>query len=206
MRIGVFGGSFNPPHLGHLLVAESIREDQNLDRVIWIPAATPPHKRREEMLSADHRLEMVRLAVHGNDAFEVSDIELRRGGVSYTLDTLDAFADGLTHEDELFLLVGSDSYRQLETWYRPDMVVERAHLIVYPREAGDLEVSKRFPATTVDAPVIPISATEIRLRIARGLSIRYFVSDAVRRYIQSRGLYTGDEPSENDPGGVSPVS
>ncbi len=192
MRLGVFGGSFNPPHLAHLIVADFFREELKLDRVLWIPARNPPHKQSEQILSAEHRVEMTRLAVSGNSAFEVSDVELRRGGVSFTLETLLQLGRDLEKEDELFLLVGSDSYEDFETWHQPDAIVSLASLVVYPRGAREVEVHPRFPATVVDAPVVDISGTIIRERCRQGRSIRYLVSERVRDYIESHGLYAGE--------------
>ncbi len=190
MRIGVFGGSFNPPHLGHLLMAEFVMDDQNLDRVIWIPASRPPHKLEEDILAPGHRAAMVELALRGNPAFEMSDVELVRDGVSYTLHTLEALR--VEHaNDELFLLIGSDSYAELDSWYRPDSILDLAHIVVYPRKGAPIRVRTGLPATVVDAPEIPISSTEIRRRVQMGRSIRYFVSDAVREYIGMHDLYRG---------------
>ena len=188
MRIGVFGGSFNPPHIGHLFMAEFVRDDQDLDRVIWIPAARPPHKLNEDILAADHRTAMLEMALLANPAFEISDIELTRGGVSYTVHTLEQIRS--EHgDDELFLLIGSDSYAELDSWYRPHAILELATLLVYPRKGVPPEMQAGFPATVVDAPEIPVSSTEVRRRVQTGRSIRYFVSDAVREYIESHNLY-----------------
>lgn len=191
MRIGVFGGSFNPPHLGHLFMAEYIRDDQDLDRIVWIPAYRPPHKLDEAMLSSRHRLAMLRLAVAGNAAFEISDVELVRGGVSYTLHTLEQLRSD-DEDDELSLIIGSDTYADFHTWHRPEEVLKIADLLVYPRHGVPARTRQRFPANMLDAPEIPISSTEIRRRVRTGRTIRYFVTDSVREYIDENGIYLGD--------------
>jgi nicotinate-nucleotide adenylyltransferase len=187
-RIGIFGGSFNPPHVGHLLIAEFIRDNQELDSVVWIPAYQPPHKLGRTILSSQHRTAMLERALDGNPLFEISELELSRGGVSYTLHTLEEFRSGLPHAN-IFLIMGSDSYADLESWHRPDEILELAELIVYPRRGTPSRPRGGFPATFVDAPIISISSTEIRRRVHQGRSIRYFVSDSVRDYIESHGLY-----------------
>ena len=190
-RVGLFGGSFNPPHLAHLIVAEQVREQAGLDRVLWVPCHTPPHKDEQELAAPRHRLAMVRLAVEGNPFFEVSDIEIRRGGRSYTIDTIRALQ--AQHPDwELMLILGEDSLRTFHTWRAPEEIVARVPLIVYHRpDAPDHPVDPRFLARTtfVEAPLLEISATEIRRRCREGRSIRYLVPELVRQYIIKNQLY-----------------
>lgn len=197
MRLGVFGGSFNPPHIAHLIVAEFIRDRYDLERIIWIPASTPPHKQDEDMPAPHHRLAMVQAAVAGNPAFDVSDIELRRGGVSFTLDTLEDLRRGFGEISQLFLIIGSDSYEELGDWHRPESILKLADLLVYPRGASPILQQRRFPAKLVEAPLITVSGTNIRRRVREGRSIRYLVSESVGRYIEAHGLYRGEEDSES---------
>lgn len=190
MRVGIFGGTFNPPHFAHLILAEIIREQAELDRIRWIPTRTPPHKTADT--PARHRLAMTRLAVAGNDAFEVSEIELQRSGPSYTVDTLEALQRD--EPDVAFsLLIGGDSLADFMTWRRPEEIVRRVPLIVYrrPGATASPEAVMRFADRIryADAPAIELSSVSIRERVRNGQSIRYMVPDTVRAYIVQHGLY-----------------
>lgn len=192
LTIALFGGSFNPPHVAHLAVAEAAAEAAGLARVRWIPTATAPHKRgAPAVVAAEHRLAMTRLAVEGNARFAVSDLEVRRGGISYTVDTLRAL--GAAHPGaDLVLLLGGDSLADLTTWREPEAILDLARLVVYRRpgfaEAG---VPPEVLARTlfVDAPLLDLSGTALRARIAAGRTVRYLVPDAVCAYIERHGLY-----------------
>jgi nicotinate-nucleotide adenylyltransferase len=191
MDIGLFGGSFNPPHVAHLVVAEVARDQFGLDEVWWIPNATPPHKSQDELASVDHRVEMTRRAVADNPAFRLCNIEVERAGTSYTIETVRALQD--KHPDTDFgLLIGSDSLDHFGEWHRPEEIAERVPLVVYKRP-GVIEVvpEPRFANHVwfVAAPVMEVSGTEIRSRRRAGRSIRYLVPEAVRTYIDKRGLY-----------------
>lgn len=194
MTIGLFGGSFNPPHLAHLIVAEAARDRADLDEVWWIPARNPPHKRGEEadqLVSSSHRLAMTRLAVRGHSAFSVRELELEREGPSYTVETLRHLQDARS-EDRFVLVIGSDSLVGLPDWRRPDEIVERVELLVYPRPGVDLSgVPRRYrdAATTIDTPLLDISGSRIRAWCAAGRSVRYLVPEAVRAYLVEHGLY-----------------
>lgn len=191
MNIGLFGGSFDPPHLAHLIVAETVREQFQLDQIWWIPAFQPPHKADVLLADAHHRLEMTRRATHDHPGFAVSDVEVRRTGTSYTIDTVRTLQEA--HPDyAFFLLIGGDSLRLFETWHQPEAIAARIPLLVY-RRPGTADVA---PAPFLEdrvrfahAPLIDISATDIRARVHEGRSIRYLVSDAVRAYIEAEGLY-----------------
>jgi len=191
MDIGLFGGSFNPPHVAHLVVAEVARDQFGLDEVWWIPNATPPHKSQDELASVDHRVEMTRRAVAENPAFRLCNIEVERAGTSYTIETVRALQD--KHPDTDFgLLIGSDSLDHFGEWHRPEEIAERVPLVVYKRP-GVIEVvpEPRFAnhVRFVAAPVMEVSGTEIRSRRRAGRSIRYLVPETVRTYIDKRGLY-----------------
>ncbi|PSQ78870.1 MAG: nicotinate (nicotinamide) nucleotide adenylyltransferase [Bacteroidetes bacterium QH_7_62_13] len=191
MDIGLFGGSFNPPHVAHLVVAEVARDQFGLDEVWWIPNATPPHKSQDELASVDHRVEMTRRAVADNPAFRLCNIEVERAGTSYTIETVRALQD--KHPDTDFgLLIGSDSLDHFGEWHRPEEIAERIPLVVYKRP-GVIEVvpEPRFAnhVRFVAAPVMEVSGTEIRSRRRAGRSIRYLVPEVVRTYIDKRGLY-----------------
>ena len=193
MQVGLFGGSFNPPHLGHLALAETVRDVCRFDRVLWIPARRPPHKPAEALAAVQHRLHMTRLAVADNPGFDVSEIELERAGPSYTVDTL-ALLQDRRPDWALHLIIGADSLAGLHTWRRPDEILERARLVVFPRAdaapaAVDPVVLERV--RFVEAPLLTVSSTDIRARCRAGRSIRYLVPEAVRTYIAEHGLYKG---------------
>lgn len=194
---GVFGGTFDPIHLAHLAVAEAARDTFGLRRVLFVPAAQPPHKPGREISAVEHRLAMVEAAVEGNPAFEVSRLEVERAGPSYTVDTLAALCEA-EPGDRLALILSAESYSDFGTWRDPRRILDLADLIVAPRvgyaDADPDLVARRFPdapATVVfmDGPRIRLSASEIRQRAADGRSVRYLVPDAVAAYIGDHGLY-----------------
>lgn len=191
-RLGVFGGTFDPPHLGHLALAEWAREELALDQVLFVPAATPPHKRGARTPVAE-RLAMVRAAVRGNHAFKVSTLELRRAGPSYTVDTLRALA--ARHPGaELWLLVGADMYATMHTWHEIGALARIAHVAVALRPGS----ARPRPAAWsrgglgvrgLANPGLEISSSGVRARARARRSLRYLVPDAVAHHIARRGLY-----------------
>lgn len=200
MRLGVFGGTFDPVHYGHLLLAECCREQCALDQVWFVPADVPPHKQQRTLTPGRQRVEMLELAIGGHPAFAVSRLELERGGVSYTVDTLRE----LHREDpsrELFLLLGADSLADLPDWREPRAICELATLAVVGRSgsaAADIAAAKARdswqtlgPARlqAVDMPHIELSSSELRERAARGASLRYRTPRAVEKYIEAAHLY-----------------
>jgi nicotinate-nucleotide adenylyltransferase len=203
MRLGIYGGSFDPVHYGHLLLAELCREQLRLDQVWFIPAAVSPHKQDAPATDADHRSEMLRLAIGGNPAMQVSEIELLRGGVSYTYQTLQDIQD----EDpsrELFFLMGADSLTDLPSWRKPDEICRLATLVVVERadsppidfdclrDVADEPRREEFARHRVKMPRIELSSSEIRRRVADGKSIRYQTPAAVEKYIEAEKLYGSD--------------
>lgn len=199
-RIGIFGGTFDPVHFGHLLLAETCREQARLDEVWFVPAAVPPHKQDQALSPPAVRLEMLRLAVGGHDAFRVADLELLRGGVSYTVDTL-AAVHAERPEAELFLLLGADSLVELPTWRDPRRILELARPLTVGRPGtqppdydalADLVAPARletFAACHVEMPLIGIRSRDLRRRAAEGRSLRYQTPRAVERFIETTGLY-----------------
>jgi nicotinate-nucleotide adenylyltransferase len=188
MRIGILGGTFDPPHLGHLVVASDAFERLALDRLILVPSATPPHKHGSVQATAAQRLAMVRAAVAGDARFEVDDLELRRPGPSYTVDTLRAMRDRFPGCEILFL-IGVDAARELPSWREPGEVARLARLAVLSRGGETLPTEGGEPPLRVEVTRIDISATAIRERVARGLPIRYHVPEPVRAIIEREGLY-----------------
>jgi nicotinate-nucleotide adenylyltransferase len=204
MRIGVFGGSFDPVHFGHLIAAECAREQARLDRVVFVPAAAPPHKPGRILAEGRHRLEMLALAIGGHDAFSVSALELDRGGTSYTVDTLTTLATAHPG-DALVLLLGPDALAGLPTWREPRRIAALAEIVPVERDAlddlsaamvagglADLlgpEAVAALLARRVRMPAVGIRATDLRASIAAGQSIRYRTPRAVERYIATHGLY-----------------
>ena len=190
-RIGIFGGTFNPPHVGHLIVAESVRESLNLDKICFVPSYISPHKRKGEEGLATHRLRMVRLAIRNNTFFAVSDVEIRRKGTSYTFETLEAL-HAKYPDAKLFLIIGIDNFAEFHTWKKPQRIAELATLVVMnrPMEPADVHRKRLNTVTKFTAvPDIQISSTEIRGRVKDGTSIRFLVPEPVRRYIILKKLY-----------------
>jgi len=200
-RIALFGGSFNPVHSGHLIIARSVAEQLHLDRAILLPSASPPHKTAAALLDPQHRLAMVQLAIDGEPLFEVNDHDLTREGPSYTVDTVAHFREELGLDVVLHWLIGADSLVELTSWYRARALVDSCRIVTAARpgwEKIDFDVLRTrlsedqiasLKAGLVDTPHIDISATDIRRRIRAGKSIRYLVPDSVREYIARHGLY-----------------
>ena len=185
MRLGVLGGTFDPIHIGHLVLGEAAREQLSLDRVLFVPTGVQWRKSGREIAPAEHRVAMVRLAIEGNPGFELSVLEVERAGPSYTADTLEALADEYKGS-ELFLILGRDAYGDLPNWIRPGRILELSTVAVAARDG---EAKLESPALGLLMPEIGISATEIRERVAAGRSIRYLVPEAVEGYIREHGLY-----------------
>ncbi len=198
MRMGIFGGTFDPVHLGHLRAAQEAADKLELDRVLFIPAGCPPH-RRAPQASAAHRLAMVKRAVADNPLFEVSDMEIRRAGKSYTVDTLAELARSAPF-NELFLIVGIDQIAKLDKWRQPHKISEYARLVVISRPGVKISAVKRKPASPVfrswskepiflQVSLLDISASNIRKLLRTGREVRYLVPEPVIRYLRSHNLY-----------------
>lgn len=205
MRIGVLGGTFDPVHLGHLSMAEEARIQLGLERVLFLPAGRPWLKEDQPLTSAQHRANMVRLAVDNNHHFEVCLEEIDRPGPTYTVDTLEQLTKGLDSTVSLYFILGLDAMEEFHRWKEPGRVVELCHLVVvgrpghlrfewpsffarYPQAAGRVNI--------LSTPLTPISGTEIRRRAADGTSLRYQVPEAVVDYIEEHGLYVNENADE----------
>ena len=203
MKTAFFGGTFDPVHAGHLSLAREVLEQGRADRILFVPAPSPPHKDPAEITPFDHRLNMVRLAVHGEAGFGWSDIERRRIGKSYTIDTLRELAAADSY-GEILLLIGADSLRQLHLWFHAHELVRNYGLIVYPRRDepvqreelrkhwSEAETEKLMESLMGSAPEFPVSSTQIRELVKKNgaKSISAFVSPEVTDYIMENGLYS----------------
>ena len=202
-RIGIFGGSFDPVHYGHLLLAEEFREQCQLNRVLFVPAHIPPHKQQGLAASSNHRLEMLRLAIAGHPALDICELEVQRGGVSYTVDTVRDLAKQ-NPDAELLMLIGADTLADLPNWREPAEICNTVTMIVARRHGqpqvdfgslGNLLTADRVEAQNraqVSLPIIELSSTDIRERVAAGKSIRFRVPRAVEKYIETHGLYLAE--------------
>lgn len=193
MRLGLFGGTFDPPHVGHLIVAQDAAVALQLDRIVFIPAAQPPHKRERSVSPAAQRARMLELAIEGDDRYVLDPVELQRTGPSYTADTLRELRERLPDAD-LTLLIGRDQYDELESWREPAVVRSLARMAVMTRGEPSRGAAAVTPladgAVRVDVTRIDVSSTEIRRRVAAGVPIRHLVPRAVEQFIFDNRLYS----------------
>lgn len=200
MRLGVFGGTFDPVHHGHLVAAEEVRYRLRLDKVLFVPAGMPPHKLDHDITPTRHRVAMLELAIASNPGFALSRVDIDRHGPCYTVDTL-----ALLHEEygpgaELFFLMGMDSLADILTWKDPERLIRLAHIVVVGRpgfQADVDELDKVLPGAAericiVDTPLMEVSSSDIRQRVREGAPIRYQVPEAVEAYIRAHRLYLDD--------------
>lgn len=198
MKIGIMGGTFDPIHFGHLATAEAVREIFMLDEIIFIPAARPPHKLARNITDEKHRLEMTILATRSNKFFKVSDMELKRTGLSYTLDTMNELHKTFGQTTELFFIIGADSLADLCKWHAARELVDKCHFIATTRQGVDIDFSavENFFGVAasehihrVMTPGFEISSTDIREKVKSGRSIKYLVPEVVEEYILREELY-----------------
>jgi nicotinate-nucleotide adenylyltransferase len=190
-KFGVLGGTFDPIHMGHLVLAEQVREKFQLDRVIFIPCASPPHKTEQELSPTQDRFEMTKLALQGNSYFLVSDIELKREGLSYTVETLRELK-GLYKDKEIYFLTGSDVLNEITTWKNPEEIYKLAKLVIGIRPGFDkFDPENHFAKKSIIVNItgVDISSTQIREKVRKGESIKYLVPPKVEEYIKKRNLY-----------------
>jgi nicotinate-nucleotide adenylyltransferase len=202
VRVGIYGGVFNPPHHGHLIAAQEAYSQLDLDVVVWVPVGDAPHRVVEGDPGAEARFAMVELAIVGDERFRASRIELEREGPSYTADTLNQLRER-EPQDELFLILGGDQALALPTWHEPERVLEHATLAVFERGSSNrnavaIKVARLKGADRVrflEMPRIDISSTMVRRRAAAGKPIRYLVPDKVANFIGAQNLYGASEPA-----------
>ncbi len=189
-KIGIWGGTFDPPHIGHLIIAQEVKEKLKLDQIFFIPAALPPHKKKIKISPSLARLQMINLAVKDNPDFRVLDLELKRKGASYTVDTL----RDLTRRypgTQFFLILGEDNLNYIQSWKDLHEIFSLAKVIFVPRPGfkNNKAKSRLKKGVFLKLRGIDISSTEVRERIKKGKSIRYIVPDEVQKYIKKKGLY-----------------
>jgi nicotinate-nucleotide adenylyltransferase len=189
--IGVFGGSFDPVHLGHLIVARSAAEQLRLDVVHFVPARIQPFKTDRQMATPEHRLAMLALALADQPGFVVDDREIQRSGTSYTIDTLRELS-AEAPQDQLCLMVGADAARELPDWREARLIPELSRIVVLTRQGVECSLGE-LQAELIEVPAVDISATEIRRRIRDGEPIHQLVPPAVAEYIESHGLYSTED-------------
>ena len=188
-RIGIFGGTFDPIHNGHLITAQSVLHQRNLDEIVFIPCFISPHKTDKTASSPVHRLNMVKLAIENHPKFVLSDYELKKEGISFTRDTITHFHESYK---DIELIIGYDSFSNFETWKDPEEIIKLAKLIVMKRSYNNMNstTNKFFNnALFVDTPVIDISSTEIREKIQSNIPIDFLLPDKVLQYINDNRLY-----------------
>jgi nicotinate-nucleotide adenylyltransferase len=202
-KVGILGGTFDPPHIGHLWLATLAADSLGLGHVLLMPAARPPHKGRRAVSNAADRVMMTRLAIHGDPGLDLSLVEMERPGPSYTVDSLAQLRAHLGNDVGLVLIMASDSFAEIGSWREPDRLLELAELAVGPRPGTPLPdpgtLRERFGAAAarihlLDGPSLDVSSSEIRARVAAGRPIRYLVPRAVEELITARGLYRRMRP------------
>ncbi len=201
-RIGILGGTFNPIHMGHLIMAEEVCKHHHLSKVIFIPAYIPPHKYVDDLTDAGHRYQMVKEAINENDKFEVSDLEIKRKGKSYTIDTVHEILGHYGEECEVFLIIGADSLNELELWKDIKKLSQLCHFVIVNRSGFSTDASPRLAELIGDVNILDIeklrikiepvgiSSTDIRKRLNDGIEIKGLVPECVEAYIKEHGLYS----------------
>ncbi|MCK4409646.1 MAG: nicotinate-nucleotide adenylyltransferase [Candidatus Eisenbacteria sp.] len=193
MATGLMGGTFDPIHIAHLIIAEEALDLLGLDRVIFVPSGRPPHKSGDDVTSVEHRLEMVRLAIDGNPRLVLSDLEVKRTEPSYTVETVRQFRREFGEHEKLYFIMGADSLAQFFTWKDPLDLISACEFVVVPRPGvspGDGDPRIREKAHVLDTPLIGVSSSDIRERVRAGRSIRYLVPEGVVAYIREKNLYS----------------
>ena len=193
MKTCLFGGTFDPPHLGHLILAQTIFEAENFDKIVFVPAHKPPHKKENGYSSVNSRIEMVKIAIQENPNFVMSDLEIVRGGISYSLDTIIEYKKETKIESkDLFFLIGSDTLKTFYTWHKPNQILKECQLIVAIRPGfrpSDIDTRILSKVQFANIPRIEISSSQIRRRWKEGKTIRYMVTQQVWEYLNDNKLY-----------------
>ncbi|MBN1584602.1 MAG: nicotinate-nucleotide adenylyltransferase [Anaerolineae bacterium] len=203
LRIGIIGGTFDPIHIGHLIIADQVCMRLGLSRMVFVPAGLPPHKLDQPVTDPEQRLDMVKLAIADNPHFCVSRMDLDRFGPSYTVDTIRLFLDAWGANTEIYFLMGSDSLAELVTWRQPDRLMRLCRIVAVGRPGYEVdlkELDRLLPGAAllvrlIDMPTLDISSTDIKRYVGNNQSIRYMVPRVVETYIYDHGLYTPQAPA-----------
>ncbi len=193
MATGLMGGTFDPIHIAHLIIAEHALDSLDLARVIFIPAARPPHKPGTEVTPVEHRLEMARLATEGNPRLQVSDVEARRASTSYTIETIRELRSEFGDDEKMYFIMGADSLTQFLTWKDPHDLLSACQFVVVPRPGVTVDAVDpriRRSVLVLDTPLLDVASSDIRERVRHGRTIRYLVPPEVSAYIQEKKLYS----------------
>lgn len=189
-KIGIIGGTFNPPHIGHLIIAEHVRDQLGLEKILFMPSYTPPHKKQKKTIDSKHRIAMLEKTVSQNNQFEIDLSEIKRKGKSYTYDTIKALKE-VYPDTEFYFIVGADMVEDLPNWHNIDELVSLVQFVAVNRPG--YQVSSSYPVIMVDVPDIDISSSDIRQKVNDGCSIKYLVTSETEKYIESEGLYKNEE-------------
>jgi nicotinate-nucleotide adenylyltransferase len=184
-KIGILGGTFDPPHLGHLLIANEVLHSLQFDEIWFMPNQEPPHKRKSDEIPNEYRLEMLKLAIAGNDSFKIETVEMERSGPSYTIDTMKLLTD--KYQYDFFFIIGADMIEYLPKWHKLDELLTIVRFVGVNRPTYHTETS--YPIIYVEVPQMEISSSDIRNRIKGGNPVRYLLPDPVISYIKERHLY-----------------
>lgn len=193
-RIGILGGTFNPIHIGHLMIAQVVLEKFGLDKIIFVPSSWPPHKSGRNIIDAQHRLRMVRMAIRGNRYFEVLPFEIEKGGKSYSIDTV-RYLSQQYPDAKLFFIIGSDHIAQLHTWKNVDEVVNMVSFIAVYRP-GFRPIPSKIPVKSMIIPGVHTSSSDIRRRLVANKTVKHLIPENVLKYIQKHHLYQGTNHNE----------
>lgn len=185
-KVGILGGTFNPPHIGHLIIANEVLHALSLDEVRLMPNATPPHKQMDERITAAHRLQMVKLAIEGISNLTVEPIELERGGTSYTFDTLELLQQR-EPDTEFYFIIGGDQVEYLPKWHRIDELVQKVRFVGVPRPNTTIEPA--YPISILEIPQVELSSTLLRNRLGNGETTKFLIPEKVKDFIQKEKLY-----------------
>jgi nicotinate-nucleotide adenylyltransferase len=196
-KIGILGGTLNPIHIGHLIMAQSAKEELGLDKVVFMPSGYPPHKNIKNIVSNEHRSNMIKLSIENNDRFEFSDLELKRDGVIYTVDTLEILKSKFP-EDKFFFIMGADSIFNIETWKMPDKIFKYCTIVVADRDNSSSKIKEKIAyleekyicdIVFINSPLVNVSSSYIRNNVKNNISIKYLVNEYVEKYIAENNLY-----------------
>ncbi|MFL2078134.1 nicotinate-nucleotide adenylyltransferase [Marinilactibacillus psychrotolerans] len=185
-KIGVLGGTFNPPHLGHLIIADQVRDQLGLEKIIFLPSANPPHAKGKTTIDAKHRVRMVEKAIELESQFELDFTEINRGGKSFTFDTIKSLTEQ-NPDIEYYFIIGADMVEDLPSWYKIDELVNLVQIVAVNRPQYSVETA--FPLIFIDVPNIEISSSTIRQKISDQCSVKFLLPDKVLEYIEAEGLY-----------------